>query len=259
MRSAAPHRNFREETRLIFVVLGMHKSGTTLVSQILHHSGIDMGAFDEGVSYDDGNKYERAGPLALNQELLGAKDDKVLDLARPARLAPSGEQRARMRAIVAEASDRYEHWGFKDPRTCLTYGAWAEELPPHRIIAVYRDPAQVWPRFRWAGKGRYHTNFRRAYSYLCRWQEHNLEILRHLQQTTNDYVVLSYHDFMTSEREWRRLVDFVGLPLDDRRRPDLYRSRSEGDLFFRTASGLLRRRRGLDASSTLCALDELRI
>lgn len=45
---------------MIFVVLGMHKSGTTLVSQILHHSGIPMGdGFDENVTYDGGNKYER--------------------------------------------------------------------------------------------------------------------------------------------------------------------------------------------------------
>lgn len=243
---------------MIFVVLGMHKSGTTLVSQILHHSGVDMGSFDEDVSYDAGNKYERAGPLALNLELLGVEDYSVREVAKPSCIDLTGAQRDRMQGIIADCTSRHEHWGFKDPRTCLTYSAWAEELPPHRIVAVFRDPAQVWPRFRWNGRRKYHTNFKRAYSYLCRWQEHNLEILRHLQQTRNDYVVINYHDFMTSDREWDRLTEFVGLPLEDRRRPDLYRSRYEGDLFLRSADWMLRQRRGLGTATTLAALDEMR-
>ena len=37
-----------EEPAVIYVVLGMHKSGTTLVSQTLHKSGVSMGPeFDE--------------------------------------------------------------------------------------------------------------------------------------------------------------------------------------------------------------------
>jgi hypothetical protein len=52
---------------MICVFLSMHKSGTTLVSEILHHSGINMGDdIDEHVSYDRGNKYEHESTLGLN-------------------------------------------------------------------------------------------------------------------------------------------------------------------------------------------------
>ncbi len=45
--------------QMIYVIFGMHKSGTTLVAEMLHKSGINMGDFDESVSYDIGNQYER--------------------------------------------------------------------------------------------------------------------------------------------------------------------------------------------------------
>ena len=61
-----------------YVVLGMHKSGTTLVSQMLHQSGINMGDFDPLVSYDRGNQYERESALQLDMDIMRAKDDQVL-------------------------------------------------------------------------------------------------------------------------------------------------------------------------------------
>ena len=53
---------------MIYIILGMHKSGTTLISQILHKSGINMGNFNEDVSYDQGNKYERPASQKINRE-----------------------------------------------------------------------------------------------------------------------------------------------------------------------------------------------
>ena len=43
----------------VFVVLGMHKSGTTLVSDILHRSGVPMVEVRSSEGYDQGNKMER--------------------------------------------------------------------------------------------------------------------------------------------------------------------------------------------------------
>ena len=52
------------------VVLGMHKSGTSLVAQALHRSGIHMGDFQEHLDYDAGNKFEHHDFQAINRELL---------------------------------------------------------------------------------------------------------------------------------------------------------------------------------------------
>ena len=127
---------------MIFVVLGMHKSGTTLVSQILHHSGVNMGDFQENISYDEGNKYERESTLEVDMEILGAGDYRVLDLRSSRRLRLDEGIYHKMREIIAGCGSRYEDWGFKDPRALLLYDLWAEELPDHRVVAIFRDPAE---------------------------------------------------------------------------------------------------------------------
>ena len=40
---------------MIYALLGMHKSGTSLLSRILHESSINMGDFDESKGYDEVN------------------------------------------------------------------------------------------------------------------------------------------------------------------------------------------------------------
>ena len=243
---------------MIYVVLGMHKSGTTLVSQILHHSGIDMGEFDESVSYDKGNKYEREATLALDMDILGAPDFEVLDLTPGGTPAMSEAQRRRMRAIIADCQAAHADWGFKDPRAALLYELWVEELPAHKVIAIFRDPAEVWPRFKWLGKRKYHTNFARAYTYLQRWQEHNSNIVRCLRQGKAEHIMLGYRELMTDDREFARLQEFVGRPLTDRRKPGLYRNRSPHDVFLRAAEGLLSLRGGPTTAQTLADLAAMR-
>ena len=58
-RSSHLSPRFHGSPAVIYVVLGMHKSGTTLISQILHHSGVNMGGaeIETSRSYDEGNKY----------------------------------------------------------------------------------------------------------------------------------------------------------------------------------------------------------
>ena len=243
---------------MIYVILGMHKSGTTLVSQILHGSGINMGEFDEGISYDQGNKFERETTLALDMEILGTSDYGVLELTPGGVPTMNDEQRGRMRGIIADCQGQFTDWGFKDPRSALTYDLWARELPEHRIIAVFRDPAEVWPRFKWRGLRKWHTNFDRAHAYLLRWHEHNRNIVRFLQETSMPSLVISYRELMGGEGELGRLQEFVGRELVDRRKPGLYRSRFRGDFFLRAAEWRIKRAGGPSSAEVLAALDARR-
>ena len=216
---------------MIYIILGMHKSGTTLVSQILHHSGINMGEYVDGSgSYDQRGakyKYERASTLRLNREILGLGPSRFLDFKAPDKLKITESQRARMRQIIQTCNNTYSEWGFKDPRTALDYPLWASELPDHKIIAVFRPVGELWPRFRYNGIRYYHTNPNRAWQLTRRWCEHNFNILTYLQNTKMEFLVLDYRELMTTDTEFERLQDFVGLKLSDQRKKDLYRSRSE--------------------------------
>jgi len=211
---------------VIYVVLGMHKSGTTLVSQILHHSGINMDDhIDDQVSYDRGNKYERQAVLNLNIEILGARGYEVLDLTPRSLETVPDRQRSRVEEIVADCASRYEDWGFKDPRTCLTYPVWASALPAHKLIVIFRDPREIWPRFR-PNRRRFYQGPRNARMMLSRWWEHNTRILDYVRNADTDALILRYRDLMTTQGEFDRLQAFVHRKLVDRREPTLYRSRA---------------------------------
>jgi len=247
---------------LIYVVLGMHKSGTTLVSQILHRSGINMGDnIDTGASYDQWGpeqKHERASTLLLNREILGLGDDgRFMHLEAPDTLQVTENQRARMQEIIQECNTAYADWGFKDPRTALTYPMWASQLPEHKIITIYRSPGEIWPRFR-GGRLNLYGNLSRACRLLKRWCEHNSRILTYLQNTKSDFLVLSYQELMTTNAEFNRLQEFVGRRLSDQRKESLYRSRREAYPLIAIATWLVRRQTGCTPRKIIEQLEALR-
>lgn len=208
---------------MIHVVLGMHKSGTTLISQILHHSGIAMvEEVDETTGYDEGNQWEREATKSVNHALLGSDGLYSLRVRRRGPLRSTPELRSRMAEIITDCSARHLDWGFKDPRTCLTYEAWASVLPEHVITVVYRRPEEAWAHY-WAS-----TRSRRRLT-VCReflpaWCEYNLAIIEVLRSTSMPWVVLPYARLMEGDAEFHRLETFIGRPLTDHRQAGLRRS-----------------------------------
>jgi hypothetical protein len=222
----------------------MHKSGTTLVAQILHHSGINMGDhFDENTSYDEGNKYEREETLALNLDILGVNYYRIIDVSRPEQPTLTPQQRACMREIIQNCNSKYTHWGFKDPRTTIVYPLWLSELPEHKTIAVYRAPEEIWPRFRYNGVRYAYTNPYLAWQFMSRWYEHNAGILNCLQNNSINALLLNYQSLVHTDTEFERLEKFVGFKLDDRRNKKLHRSRREKSTYLLKIAGWLIQKR----------------
>jgi hypothetical protein len=237
----------------------MHKSGTTLVAQILHHSGVNMvDDLDENVSYDQGNKYERQSVLRINMDILGLPNYEVIGLEAPSAIGATPDQRRRMEDIVTACAESYGDWGFKDPRTCLTYPLWADVLPEHKIIAVYREPGQLAKHFVSPHPLRAYRAPATTWRYINRWYEYNMMIIKHLNMSSRGHLMLSYNELMRGDREFDRLQAFVGRELVDRRRKDLYRGRDAGNSLFRACDWLLKRRRGRSTSDVMALLGRLR-
>jgi hypothetical protein len=128
-----------------------------------------------------------------------------------------------MRRLVDTLSQTHADWGFKDPRTCLTYEAWARVLSAHRVIGVYRDPSSVLAHYQRqaAADGRKFE----ARQVIARWCEYNLGMLRALRASGSAGLLLCYDDFMHGKAEFQRLQTFLGCSLTDRRQPDMLRSK----------------------------------
>ena len=127
-----------------FIILGMHRSATSLVSLGLLKSGIRMG--DAVLGSNESNPYghwEDIDFVHFNDKLLAAAGgswDKppselsILDLR--------GAYDKEIQNLI-KAKEKNPFWGWKDPRTTLTINLYLPYLTNPHFIACYRKPIEV--------------------------------------------------------------------------------------------------------------------
>lgn len=223
----------------IYCVLGMHKSGTTLVSQILHQSGINMGSFDLDRDYDQGNKYERSETQNLNKRILGCGNTHSLSVNKPVRIKDIDESYFfEAQKIVATLDTLHNAWGFKDPRTCLLVDFWHSVIPETKYIHVIRHPIEVWHYYksRLSKDSKFIDYFSRCINSLRVWYLYNREIAVFSGSLTNGNLVsIEYSRLMTNDVEFDRLEHFAGQKLSDTRDLSKYRHRKQVDAIYTLA------------------------
>ena len=241
----------QSESAKIYVVLGMHKSGTTLLAQMLHFSGINMiddeigsaSVYDRKV-VDQKTKestakhpknvshfFERKLANDLNQSILidaGAKKTirgnvSSLYIPNANSLKLSTRNQEGIKRVIEICNQNYPQWGFKDPRTCLTYPLWNQHLPDHKIIVIYRHFLEILHHKNVLGLQQW--NLVRLRKVLHSWMYYNQQIVNALKTTTRPYIVINYRNFVTDVHELDRLSAFVGQNLVDNRKLKLYRSK----------------------------------
>lgn len=124
------------------VVLGMHRSGTSVVSRILSLMGSHTGPVvrEQAVFDTDDLHWEGSSLPWINEQILrrgGGSWD-----APPERILLFRRDQWRARRFLWEFAGA-DIASFKDPRTCLTYPLWQRVLPAHSIIACVRHPMNV--------------------------------------------------------------------------------------------------------------------
>jgi len=129
-------------------VLGMHRSGTSLVSGLLKTLGVDFGADSELIPPNQFNMkgfFEHIGLNGINVEILTKFGG---DWYAPPALLPGWEESERLADIRKRAVERIHSnfaksslWGFKDPRSCLTFPFWKKLVKePIKVVVVGRNP-----------------------------------------------------------------------------------------------------------------------
>ena len=128
-----------------FIVLGMHRSATSLAAKGLHESGVYMG--EDLLGKNSSNPYghfENRRFVQLNDALLdraGGKWDKPPEHAR---IIKAGQElSSRIEQTVAMESKGHEFWGWKDPRTTLTIQCYWQYLTNPHLIICFRNPVEV--------------------------------------------------------------------------------------------------------------------
>ena len=132
------------------LILGMHRSGTSFLAQLMQSLGVYIG--DDLVGPQKGNlrgHFESRPLLEFHQQLIASRDKserKAFDLDMLVQDALSqeltDEEREAAESLIADIQ-RPDAWGWKEPRTCLFLKLWLELLPEARTLVVYRHPLEV--------------------------------------------------------------------------------------------------------------------
>lgn len=125
------------------ILVGMHRSGTSLVSSLLQSSGLHIGEnlLGEGEGNVKGH-FENIDFYEFHQAVLQSQgvSEHGWTLQEEIAVEESFVQRAHQ-LIAANAVSPY--WGWKDPRTTLFLDFWLDLLPDAKFLLVYRSPWEV--------------------------------------------------------------------------------------------------------------------
>lgn len=128
-----------------FVVLGMHRSATSLAAKGLCDSGVNMGEDMLGPSGSNRfGHYENRRFVQLNEVILARASGSWDRPPSHDQITAAGAALAsRIEQTVKMESAGHELWGFKDPRTTLTIECYWPYLENPHLIICFRNPVQV--------------------------------------------------------------------------------------------------------------------
>lgn len=218
------------------IIIGMHRSGTTLLTKMLETCGVFWGA-----SKDEYN--ESIGFQSINEKLFSMANaawdnpESVESLFSDPRLAEDAESLIRSTLDDGFFNEYFigrrpfrcpsfkkecAFWGWKDPRNIFTLPVWMRFFPDARIIHIVRNgidvSASLWLRETTRPEGREHPH----YSHRCQaqdgcfrlWKTYVLRARHHVRQFDNS-VEIRFEDLLENpESVMYFIAGFIGLELD---------------------------------------------
>jgi len=257
----------------ILIIAGMHRSGTSLVSQWLNRCGLHLGEvlLAPSIGNVEGH-FEDVDFYRFHKDVLDSQGfPRCGWLTQP--VSPlNSYQKQKLKSVIAFKNRMNAQWAWKDPRTCLFLSQYREFLPNAHYLHIVRDykptvssmilrdfkrmeikyfsrgPISrfIWQKFR---RPRRLEKFYRELSeyYLRIWVTYNEEILRNIESIDEDsfmmieYAMLLDHDkdiFSRLTQSWHFDLNYF----DFRKifRQDLLNEPVDVDRFIRD-EGLLKR------------------
>ncbi len=203
----------------ILIIIGMHRSGTSLTSNWLQSCGLNIGNYVSGK--ETGNikgHFEDKDFQNFHNEILTSNN--VDYLVQPDDIIELVEQNLlKAKYIVEYKSKLNNQWGWKEPRTCLFVNSIYKKLIPEaKYLILYRDfnsvvdslyrrdlkiiknriyfPRGYKPLFK------FKKNKTQAFNkYLGAWIRYNEEILKLIETTEKSHFLVVNSDSLVQENK----------------------------------------------------------
>ncbi len=205
----------------VLLVLGMHRSGTSLLASVLKDHGVPMGR--ELLGPSKGNPhghYEDRAILEFHERILArvrAETGRVFDngsmVADPEAIELLPEE-VEEGARLVEERRKPGLWGWKDPRTCLFLNFWREQVGGFRSIIIYRHPLEVY--FSFLRRGNNYDQLVYPEQLIRAYGVYNRELLELHDGDPGRHLVLNANMvFQDSACFARELQGFIGMQFSE--------------------------------------------
>ena len=219
------------------IVIGMHRSGTSMVGGMLSAAGVRMGR--RLIRADRANPrgyFEDADIVDFHRRLFrealpgtqrlhvdwGVVEGRELDKATLEHHLDEAGQ------LAADRAGDGGRWGFKDPRTTVVLPLWDRVINDARYLLVYRFPWEVADSMQRGGADVFRRN--PGYAYRA-WLEYNRALLDFFEANPERCVLVSTNALTSSPDApvalSRTIASRLGIELD----PDALASGVESKLF----------------------------
>lgn len=210
-RSLMPENAERTQPQIV-CVLGMHRSGTSLVTRMLNLLGLYLGPqehlFIEPAEDNSKGHWEHREIVKLNDlilEQLGGAWEQPPPLVSGWDTSPTLDSvKQQCRRLIQADFGNSDFWGWKDPRTCLTLPVWQQLLPAMQYVLCVRNPMDVAQSLQFRNGLSIKHGSDLWFSHVSSALHHTATLPRH---------IVFYEDVMNDwPSELARLASFLGRP-----------------------------------------------
>lgn len=246
----------QKSVRQPIIIIGMHRSGTSMISRMLEELGLFVGKrktndneavfflrLNEWLLHQSNGAWDHPEPirdLLRHAEVRGLAADYIARTMKSPSVADYLGWRNYMRYATPRGMDT--PWGWKDPRNTYTLPLWLDLFPGARVVHIYRNGVDIASSLRTRENKRIASSLRsydrRKPLYLLRpkrgrlmgsvmctdlerafelWLSYVTEATVHVRRLGDRALELRYEDFlMEPQRSLASLARFCGLPDDER-------------------------------------------
>ena len=197
------------------IVLGFHRSGTSLIGSILDKLGFFYADENYQLKPQPDNPqgfYENKQILNINEKILRLYNSdwhKPLGIYKSQKLINSSEINFEIKKTI-EYLNRHKIWFIKDPRMCLTFAHWKKYIQDPIIINVERNEVEICQSL----STRNNFEFFKSLSLIHIYKSSTLQILK----SQKKIIQINYNDLILNPlKELTKFLNSfkdVGLKVD---------------------------------------------
>jgi O-antigen biosynthesis protein len=190
--------------KTVFIITGMHRSGTSLVASLFQNAGVDIGG--NLLESDFGNTkgyFEDVDFIDFHQKVLHSKGIYRNGWTCQGKMEVQEQFVVQAKDLLQQRSFK-QLWGWKDPRTTLFLDFWQNLLPEAFFVFVYRAPWEVIDSLYRRGDDTFFENPNLA---LKAWETYNLAILTFHKQFALKSILVSLDDVVADQDSLLRAIN----------------------------------------------------